>query len=340
MDLTYPIAVSWDESTVPCRPRGKKWTKSAGNHFYLEDFSIVDSSPTFFSTTPIGESDTSVWQSFSMPVDTHLDSSRRLILAAADHVEPCEALAIGAGACCEIPVRDLADRFQSVTLHDMNEESLRRAIKNLELPPHLQDRVSTLIAELNGFDGEHLHTIVEGLEHFTEVNEAAAIVAGRLSQFVPRLLIVSRKQQLVVASCVLSQLHIPILRAILAEFQKFFPQGEEVLTSSPDWNRATFALSEQIERAFLEMLRANVTDAGRVYLSATIHLLNYRVTESGDWQSPGMMRACRFASLEEYTDGLFEIEQKEQWWWEGSTPCLSDQTGHGFRVEGAVLIPR
>lgn len=75
----------------------------------------------------------------------HLVNSRREIITTADLAisrtrfdKPKKALILGAGSCFDIPLEGLAERFDELTLVDLDPGKTARAIRNLS--PSLQQK--------------------------------------------------------------------------------------------------------------------------------------------------------------------------------------------------------
>ena len=137
----------------------------------------------------------------------HQQESRRLIARAAEAVAPGRAIVLGAGACEEIPLAQLVARFGQVTLNDVEPGPLQRAVTAANLAPPDREKIEMHVADLTGTTGPLLEKIASALETSADVGSAidrmAEMVAG---QEVGGLLLAG-KYDLVVASCVLSQLH-------------------------------------------------------------------------------------------------------------------------------------
>lgn len=298
----------------------------------------MEQNPPFAVSLSVSQEEI-LWQTISPPRDSHNETSKRLILSAANRTAKGRVVVFGAGECREIPLRALADRFESVTLHDLDFSRLQIGMNKPDLTQDHRDRIRLVTYELNGLLDRHVPDIEAELDSLSSVDDAINVVSKRVGSVTISPLDLLDKADLVIASCVLSQLHIPFLERVSDAFKQRFPQGANLLHSSDVWKRAAFALSEKLELGFIKMLRRNVTDSGRVYLSATIHLLKYRITSEGLWATPGMLRACRLPRLEDYVRNEFRIEQQEEWWWHALPTHEPGTAGHALRVEGAILAP-
>ena len=122
---------------------------------------------------------------------------------------------------------ELTRQFEAVTLQDINPDAPQTATDKFDLSASQKSRIHTAIAELNGFEASHVDEVMPGLDQEADAGSAAMMVTDRLLHLAPRPFVAAAKADLVVASCVLSQLHIPILRAIVDGFEQPFPDDAD-----------------------------------------------------------------------------------------------------------------
>lgn len=271
--------------------------------------------------------------------DQHKQASKQLIMIAAGQVLGSRVSILGAGRCEEIPLADLVERFPSIVLHDLTQSVLETGVERACITAHQAERISFLLGELNGFEDAEVEQVLAGIDDAPSLQHAMQLISYNLNKVTPTAFVLPQQADLLIASCVLSQLHIPFLSQVVAEFEQRFPEKTSALLADESWTRASLALAGRLEQAFIEMLRRSVAKDGRVYLSATTHLIQYHVADDGRFLSPGMLRATRQPTLADYVDGAFRIERQEEWWWDANPTRLQDYAGHGFRVEGAILSP-
>ncbi len=80
----------------------------------------------------------------------HIERSRLGILEAAHLVrEPGTALVLGAGACREIPLEELAEMFNRVVLVDLDSPSMSAAVARI--PRHLRNKIEIRVSDVTSF---------------------------------------------------------------------------------------------------------------------------------------------------------------------------------------------
>jgi len=79
----------------------------------------------------------------------HLEESRRLILEAASRATSGNAVVVGAGRAHGVPLAELAQRFQRVTLNDVRTATLEETVR-AEVPEALRERISIERYDLTG----------------------------------------------------------------------------------------------------------------------------------------------------------------------------------------------
>jgi hypothetical protein len=89
----------------------------------------------------------------------HVTNSHAAILGTADRAlsrTPADkrkrALILGSGNCLDIPLAELTDRFDEVTLVELDHESTEQAVR--DLPPANQSKVKIVAADITGIVGE------------------------------------------------------------------------------------------------------------------------------------------------------------------------------------------
>src|SRR4051812_33919743 len=104
-------------------------------------------------------------------VDTHADKSRRLILQAANSVDPKRAVVLGAGACEEVPLVALVDRFDHIVLNDLDILPLEKVIAET-LSEDRRLKTETLIADITGQTDSILGAVERALSLAANVEDA------------------------------------------------------------------------------------------------------------------------------------------------------------------------
>lgn len=138
---------------------------------------------------------------------SHLQNSRRRILRAAELTKNRgRAVVLGAGECREIPLEELARRFEQVVLVDLDRGSLEEAAEDLS--PELQAKLELQVSDLTSF----AIPMMRGIEEAVEASQTIEQAFGRLSEVyakalgehdLPRF----PRADLVISSLVASELH-------------------------------------------------------------------------------------------------------------------------------------
>ena len=107
----------------------------------------------------------------------HVERSNARVLEAAKAASGREhALVLGAGNATEIPLAELARRFDRVTLVDLDGESLAAGVA--ELPEQLAAKVETRVADATGFVAAWLDRATTAVEGAADFEAAAAALAS------------------------------------------------------------------------------------------------------------------------------------------------------------------
>ncbi len=176
--------------------------------------------------------------------DRHLDESRRMIQAAALAAAGTgAAIVLGAGRCREIPLTWLAERFERVVLVDLDRAALNEGVAAARLPVELRSKLELRIDDLSGLTGalerpwrDALAAAVNPADA-TERIAAAADAAGAAAQPPDIAALAGGPFDLVVASCLLSQLHAPAAMAAERLFAERFAADLPVLREAPIGSR-------------------------------------------------------------------------------------------------------
>ncbi len=167
------------------------------------------------------------------PVNSrHEAESRRMISAAAAAVPPGRAVVLGAGRADEIPLAELVARFGQVTLNDVELAPMGHAMAAAKIDQTSRQKVITHVGDLTGITAALLAKIGAVVDAGTEpgavIEQMAALVAahGAAGMFP------AGKFDLVVASCVLSQLHVGLVHGAREAFSKRFPNDVQALDAA------------------------------------------------------------------------------------------------------------
>lgn len=272
--------------------------------------------------------------------DTHIQESRRLILGASDQVASGRAVILGGGRCQEIPLAELAGRFRQVTLNDMHESLLKHALAEAGLDQERTAKIQLRVADLTGLTDSFVRRLKESLNEVQDPAAAAQRFADVAEGARPIRLSGEDCGDLVIASCVLSQLHVVASDQALQLFAARFPGQEHVLRRSEEWVRSLYNLARRMEDTFIDGLIGLTARGGRIYLSDTVHLFFVEAMPQGQWVTEGSYRMTRTTQMIDYLDDRFQVEEQAQWAWIAVPPQLPDQVGRLYTVQGLVLSIR
>jgi hypothetical protein len=272
----------------------------------------------------------------------HVRFSTQFILEAARATPGDDAIVLGAGRCQEIPLAALADRFPRLTLNDHDESLLDAALAESGLvDAGRAPAVTKLAADLTGVTLAFLGMVDAVLAGAGDTSAEA--VAERLAKVAdattPVPFSTGRRHDLVVASCVLCQLHLSAWKQAVTRFGARFPGREAVLQQSPAFVPAMFRLARRMEDTFVDALHGLVAPRGRIFFSDTVHCAMLHGDPGGGWLTEGFLRMTRTPELNDYLDGRFRIEQAGRWHWVMEPSKQEGRVGRLFRVQAFVLSP-
>lgn len=276
----------------------------------------------------------------------HVPRSLDLILQAAVTVPGGRAVVLGAGECAEIPLKALAIRFDEVLLVDTNEQLLQKAIADAELDETQRAKVQVRVQDLTGTTRLLLDKVETALGEATDAESAIEATSALLAhQPIVGLLppdgkdnaVLPGKFNLVVASCVLSQLHIELLLQAGEAFERRFPGQREQLQTDDRWRAALTGIARRMETRFIDDLAALTAEGGLIYLSESVQMCYITLMTDGQWETPGTYRLLRTADLTDYTDRRFARMGHGRWQWIVAQPTEIGKTGQLFDVQSLVL---
>ncbi len=226
----------------------------------------------------------------------HVRMSRELIERVMREVRPGRALVLGAGACREIPLEALARRFEMVVLVDQDADALAAAGARLDDAP-VEAVVMTEVRDLTGITEALIAGAEQRLGSARSPAHAVELLielaeGARLTPEPPR-----PEWDLVIASCVGTQLHLRALEGICRRFGVGLGDedagGGAALARSAAWTDAMMRLSWRLQDAFLEHLLGLVAPGGQIYVADTVQVGHVYARADGGWRSPGWYRMTR-----------------------------------------------
>jgi hypothetical protein len=271
--------------------------------------------------------------------DEHASQSRRLILSAAAQVAPGRAIVLGAGRCDEIPLAELAHQFGHLVLNDSEQPLLDEALARENLPPEVRKKIQLDVRDLTGVTDSLLEKCAEQLaaapDEPAAINSLIQVIeAAALSPAIG-----SPQYDLVVASCVLSQLHVALVQQAVELFGRQFAGREEILRGDPRWSMAVYQFARRVEERFIDQLWAMLARGGRIYLSESVQMCFIEPTSDGQWQTDGTLRMLRTKDLRDYLDRRFVIEAADRWHWV-FWPATEGEKGRLYDVQALIVASR
>jgi len=252
-------------------------------------------------------------------------------------VAPGRAVVLGAGHANDIPLAELVARFGQVTLNDVELAPLGHAMAAAKIDQTSRQKVITHVGDLTGITAALLAKIGAVVDAGTEpsavIEQMAVLAAGQTAAG----MFPNGKFDLVVASCVLSQLHFGLVHGAREAFAKRFPNDVQALATSERWAGAVYQLARRAEKQFIDDLHALVADQGLIYLSESVQMCYVELTHSGQWKTEGTWRMLRTKDLADYVDSRFTITPRGRWDWVVARPETVGQTGRLFDVQALVL---
>mgnify|MGYP002621737694 CR=1 FL=1 len=262
--------------------------------------------------------------------------SRQMILAAAEAVHPGRAAVLGAGNCTEIPLSELAVRFDKVLVCDVDASTLEAGIAAAMLSDAARAKLDVRFDDLTGVT----EPLLRGIHQILSEASAPEAAIERMVELVESQPLpgagLEDKYDLVVASCVLSQLHFGLLHRSADLFaRKFGDSGQ--LPRSERWAQTLYDMARRMEARFIDDLAGMLAPGGMICLSATAQMCDIRLNKAGQWASAGTYRMLRTQDLTDYLDKRFTIVAGNRWHWVARPPQEPGDTGRLFDVQALVL---
>ena len=202
----------------------------------------------------------------------HIQNSRRMILLGASRIaEPESVTVLGGGAAYNIPIEQLAQRFNRIRLVDIDRDGLQQTVDSL--PPDCRSKIEMVVGDTTG--GVAARLLGLGLEIIQQSGTSEEAVSRLVPLFQGEGLDMSPdagqiedwKASYVVSSGLSSQLTIFPEKGVLHAFQgKFNIELEEDFF----FTRGSFALRNTWVRRHGELLDSLVFPKGRVYWADTV----------------------------------------------------------------------
>jgi hypothetical protein len=263
--------------------------------------------------------------------------SRKLILAAAQWAQPGTCLILGAGHCAELPLKELAARFEKLTINDVDNVVLDEGLAAAGLTDAERAKCTIQIADLTGVT----ESLVSRVDDILNVNRDPESAIEEMAHLLDTALVagmpIRGKYELVIASCVLSQLHFGLLHRVRLAFEKKFPGQDKLLENSVRWTSALYDMARRMEKKFIDDLAEHVAPGGFIYLSDSTQMCYVKGTPEAKWETEGTYRMLRTRYITDYLDQRFVSVGRERWDWVVNPPHQPGEVGRVYDVQGVVL---
>jgi hypothetical protein len=249
--------------------------------------------------------------------DAHVQSSATAILEAAIAAGSGCAAVLGCGACAEIPIRPLAERFNPIDMVELDDVALKIAEVQCQQRKETQDTCIFHHADLTGLIPQ-----VEPLAR--DIAARAAVPSACLDGFSQLLSSTApnfwrspqaRAYKLVVCSAILTQLQATVRRRLENIFSKRFPSARSELSVYEPWRKSLWNFARRLEEAFIDHLESLSTPAAIVYLSDTVHVCWLLQSSLQTFTTEGAWIATRTSCLVDYLRPWNRIMAEHRWNW-------------------------
>jgi hypothetical protein len=246
------------------------------------------------------------------------------------------AVVLGAGHAFDLPLVELARRFEKLVLIDIDAQALEQTVSGVFKDPGLRAKVEPRIVDLTGING----VLVGRLEAILSGPGTAAEVADRLERLcqsyrlaaAPRLLPAGERADLLVSSCVLTQLAWP--QRIFAE--RLFERRFVPVRGSAEqrWARHWSEFELRVQQDHFTAL-AGVAEVV-AFTSDVVSQVTALDAAGTERTSGHTIYALGVPSLLERVPRLFQSDGHRTWEW---PRYRATRQGKGSRmtVEGLVL---
>jgi hypothetical protein len=190
----------------------------------------------------------------------HAANNKQFVLRAAERAAGSRAVVVGAGKLYDIPLRQLAERFEQLLLVDIDAAAMAESVEQVGLPPSLRERLSLFQADVTGINDVFIERARAALSLTGEIEVYTALLellrAYRVDE-PPRLLPESAAAgppDFASSSMVLSQLAAPLTQYVQAQFARRFPASER--TQALEFQVALGQFTHRVQHAHVRSLLA------------------------------------------------------------------------------------
>ena len=277
----------------------------------------------------------------------HLRECAALMLRALDLRPPSTSrstLILGAGACTEVPLADLARHSDEVLLADLDLAAMERACAELASPT-LRKQVHLLQCDLTGGVSASLRRLLERYDWRELVSQGGRAVFDAAAQCLddcpvpdPPTIdgLYSGGSGVVISSLTLTQLFSYPLLDILDQVQRLAPSLIDAQERHHRYQAAVQSFRTRVILAHLHLLRALVDTGGLVVLLCDVR--GFAFNTSGADSEDRHRRAIPLVPriFPELVQDSFRILEERHWDWISDLP-EKDKLGRGYEVVGYLL---
>ncbi|HEY8946503.1 MAG TPA: hypothetical protein VIM73_19765 [Polyangiaceae bacterium] len=270
----------------------------------------------------------------------HANNNRQFVLRAAERAAGARALVVGAGKLYDIPLRQLAERFEQLLLVDIDAAAMAESVEHVGLEPRLRARLSLFQADVTGITDVFIEKTRAALSLTGEAEVYTAlleVLRGYRVDEPPRLLPESAAAgplDFVSSSMVLSQLAASLTGYVETQFARRFPASER--SQSLEFQVALGQFTHRVQHAHVRSLLAA---APVVALSSDIAEQYVGLDAQGNVRQGAEFKALiGAASLNSLIPRQrARVVLENQWQWRHVVPTRSKPHGRTVLVAGVAV---
>jgi hypothetical protein len=273
---------------------------------------------------------------------SHGEKNRAFIEEAArDTAGKNLAVVLGAGQAFDLPLVALAKTFRRLVLVDIDGQALDATVASTFPDPAMRARVETRVMDLTGIGTMITRRIDEIFTRSTGTSEEVCLEVEQLCHSyrlapadLPRILAPDERADLLVSSCVLTQLMIaPLFHFERVHELRFGPMRPEV---AQHLTRRWHQLDLRVQQ---DHINALVAAAARVVLTSDVIVRGTALDPAGVEQfvDNDVSFALGVGSLVERIPKSCEIARRAKWPWIRRSASSVEPRGLHVDVEGLVL---
>lgn len=253
-------------------------------------------------------------------------------------------LVLGAGACTEVPLAELARDSDEVVLADLDLASMRQGRDELSSPA-LHKRIRLLECDISGGVSANLNRLLAQQPWVKLVPQGATAVFDAAARCIEQCPVPDPPEieglypgefGVVISSLVLSQLFSYPLLDILDHVQRIAPTYLGEQERHHHYQEASQAFRVRIIQAHLHLLRELVDVGGLVVLLSDVRGFVFDVYENGSDAGHRQTMPLVPRTLPELVRENFSLVEEAHWEWLADLP-QKGRLGRGYEVVGYLL---